>query len=93
MTLCDPVTSLITGQRQPSHTDDFDILAYIGGPRPRPWPQKWIECGLCKGDWPATAYPGPGGKWFWPSICLCCADRLQGTQTKPSAQESKAIRL
>ena len=74
----DPVTQLIAGERPPRHKDDFDILFYIGGVRKRPWPQKWIECQICSGEFPATGYPAPAGKWYWPTICNACADLLEG---------------
>ena len=69
------IAALCAGEIKPVDSADEQMLAFIGGARARPWPQKWLTCELCHGEWLSTAFPGKGDSWRWATICQPCADR------------------
>src|SRR5208282_985062 len=86
----DRVRALVAGEVSPQTGAERDLISFIGGVKPKPWPEKWVSCALCQVEWKTRAFPGRGGEWRWASICQPCADRYDAglhPRSKPAPEK------
>jgi hypothetical protein len=95
--------SLVAGEREPEDKHDWDLLDFLGGVRPRPWPSRWLTCKRCHVEWQAEGAPWPvtsdsllrevvgliENGWAWPFYCEPCGEWLKifGLQPAGKPQE------